>query len=196
MARNYLLAWPCLLGDGASRPRRPTSQGPFPGLWLGPADLQARSSRSARRRRTSASSSCRTWFEGYLTGFNALYADTYDVLPWQPPALLADFTFNVCGQNPDAPMLEVANALIRELLDAQPHQGRGRPYPDRRGRRCRSALYRDTIRAMQQRLVELGFLKGGVDGARSAPAPRQCRARPSRRPPGSPRRGNPDVAYR
>ena len=31
-----------------------------------------------------------TWFEGYLTGFNALFDDTYDILPWQPPGILAD----------------------------------------------------------------------------------------------------------
>ena len=34
-----------------------------------------------------------TWFEGYLTGFNALYADTYDILPWQPAALIADYRY-------------------------------------------------------------------------------------------------------
>jgi hypothetical protein len=105
-----------------------------------------------------------TWFEGYLTGFNALYPDNYDILPWQPPGMLAEFTLNVCRQNPDALVLQVANDLIRQLL-----------IPDRikvASDRVRIgegndavALYRETVRSMQQRLVEYGFLKGGVDGA-------------------------------
>ena len=105
-----------------------------------------------------------TWFEGYLTGFNALYADTYDILPWQPAGLIADFTLKVCAQNPEAPMLEVANSLIRDLLipnriKAQTERTKVGDGPDA------MALYRDTVRSMQQRLVDLGFLKGGVDGA-------------------------------
>jgi hypothetical protein len=104
------------------------------------------------------------WFEGYLTGFNALYTDTYDILPWQPAALIADFTLKVCAQNPDAPMLEVANSLIRDLLI--PNRIKAQADRTRIGEGDNAvALYRDTVRATQQRLVDLGFLKGGVDGA-------------------------------
>lgn len=105
-----------------------------------------------------------TWFEGYLTGFNALYADTYDVLPWQPPGLIADFTLKVCAQNPDAAMLEVANSLIRDLLI--PSRIKAQADRIRIGQGDDAVvLYRDTVRATQQRLVDLGLLKGGVDGA-------------------------------
>jgi Putative peptidoglycan binding domain len=105
-----------------------------------------------------------TWFEGYLTGFNALFDDTYDILPWQPPGILAEFTLNVCRQNPDALVLQVANDLIRQVF-----------IPDRiktASDRVRIgegkdavAFYRETIRSLQQRLVDMGFLKGGVDGS-------------------------------
>jgi hypothetical protein len=105
-----------------------------------------------------------TWFEGYLTGFNALYQDTYDILSWQPPGLLADFTLKVCAKNPDKPMLEVANALIRDLLI--PNRIKAQEDRMRIGDGQNAmALYRESIRDMQQRLVDLGFLKGGVDGA-------------------------------
>lgn len=105
-----------------------------------------------------------TWFEGYLTGFNALYSDTYDILPWQPAGLIADFTLKVCAQNPDAPILEVANAVIRDLLI--PNRIKAQAERTRIGDGDGAiALYRETVRATQQRLVDLGFLKGGVDGA-------------------------------
>lgn len=105
-----------------------------------------------------------TWLEGYLSGYNALAEGTFDILPWQPPEALAEFTFNVCRQNPQAPMLEVVNALIRELL--VPNRVKVAADRVRIGEGDQAvALYRETVRAMQQRLVELGFLKGGVDGA-------------------------------
>jgi hypothetical protein len=105
-----------------------------------------------------------TWLEGYFSAFNALSPDTFDILPWQPPEALAEFSFNVCKQNPDAPMLEVVNALVRELL--VPNRVKVASDRVRIGEGNNSVLlYRETVRAMQQRLVDLGFLKGGVDGA-------------------------------
>jgi Putative peptidoglycan binding domain len=105
-----------------------------------------------------------TWLEGYLSGFNALSEGTFDILPWQPPEALAEFTFNVCKQNPKAPMLEVVNELIRTLLVPQRVKAASDRVRIGEGEGA-VALYRETVRAAQQRLVELGFLKGGVDGA-------------------------------
>ena len=105
-----------------------------------------------------------TWFEGYLTGFNALYPDTYDILPWQPPGLLAEFTLNVCRQNPEVLVLQVANDLIRQILI--PDRIKAAAERQRIGEgNAAVALFRDTVRQMQQRLVDAGFLKGGVDGS-------------------------------
>ena len=58
-----------------------------------------------------------TWLQGYLTGFNALNQDTFDLLPWQPSELVAEF--NVCKQNPDAAFLQVVNEVVREVLYPQ-----------------------------------------------------------------------------
>ena len=61
-------------------------------------------------------------------------------------------------------MLEVANALIRDLLI--PNRIKAQEDRTRIGDgQDAMALYRESIRDMQQRLVDLGFLKGGVDGA-------------------------------
>lgn len=105
-----------------------------------------------------------TWLEGYVTGFNALNPDTFDLLPWQPATLLAEFTYNVCKQNPEAPVLEVVNDLIRSLLvplriktaadRVKIGDGGDAVY-----------LYKETVRAMQERLDADGLLKGKPDGA-------------------------------
>ena len=93
-----------------------------------------------------------TWLEGYLSGFNALNQDTFDILPWQPPELLAEFTFNVCKQNPEAP------------------RARGRQRADPHACWCRSA-----IKAAAER-VKIGEGDQAVaslpgDRARAAGAP-------------------------
>ena len=61
-------------------------------------------------------------------------------------------------------MLEVVNALIRDLLVPS----RVKVAADRvkigDGKQS-VALYRETVRSMQERLIALGFLKGKADGA-------------------------------
>ena len=105
-----------------------------------------------------------TWMEGYLSGFNALNKDTFDILPWQPPELVAEFTYNVCKQNPDAPVLEVVNELIRGLLVPQRVKSAAERVRIGEGDQA-VGLYRDTIRALQERLIATGHLDGKADGA-------------------------------
>jgi hypothetical protein len=105
-----------------------------------------------------------TWLQGYLTGFNALNQDTFDLLPWQPPELLAEFAFNVCKQNPDAGFLQVVNEVVREVLYPQRITSASERTKIGEGGEA-AYLYRDTVRRLQQRLVETGHLKGGVDGS-------------------------------
>jgi Putative peptidoglycan binding domain len=105
-----------------------------------------------------------TWMEGYFSGFNALSQDTFDILSWQPPELIAEFTFNVCKQNPDAPVLEVLNELIRTLLVPQRVKAAAERVRIGEGDQ-EVALYRDTVRALQERLAATGHLDGKADGA-------------------------------
>jgi hypothetical protein len=105
-----------------------------------------------------------TWLEGYLSGFNALNPDTFDVLPWQPPELVAEFSFNVCKQHPEAPVLAVVNELIRSLLMPQ----RVKVAADRVkiGDGDNTVyLYKETIKSLQEQLDSTGHLDGKADGA-------------------------------
>jgi peptidoglycan hydrolase-like protein with peptidoglycan-binding domain len=105
-----------------------------------------------------------TWLQGYLTGFNALNQDTFDLLPWQPSELVAEFSFNVCKQNPDAAFLQVVNEVVREVLYPQRITSASERTKIGEGENA-TYLYRDTVRRLQQRLVETGHLTGGVDGS-------------------------------
>ena len=105
-----------------------------------------------------------TWMEGYFSAFNALSRDTFDILPWQQPELIAQFTFNVCKQNPDAPVLEVVNELIRKLLVPTRVQTAADRVKIGDGDQA-VMLYRDTVRDIQQQLDKSGHLDGKADGA-------------------------------
>ena len=105
-----------------------------------------------------------TWMEGYFSAFNALSKDTFDILPWQQPELIAQFTYNVCKQNPDVPVLEVVNELIRKLL--VPNRVEVAADRVRIGDGDQAVmLYRDTVRDIQQQLDKAGHLDGKADGA-------------------------------
>jgi Putative peptidoglycan binding domain len=105
-----------------------------------------------------------TWLQGYLTGFNALNQDTFDLLPWQPSELVAEFSFNICKQNPEAGFLQVVNEVIREVLYPQRITSASERAKIGEGEDA-AYLYRDTVRRLQQRLVETGHLEGDVDGS-------------------------------
>ena len=145
MWRAFLLGMSFLVGAAPAALRPPTAKDRFQAHGLGRLTCKRVRSRSARPRRRSASSMVPTWFEGYLTGFNALYQDTFDILPWQPPGLLAEFTLQgLQAKNPDKPMLEVVNDLIRDLLIPQPDQGRGEDRVQHRRRQgCDGTLSRE-----------------------------------------------------
>jgi hypothetical protein len=104
-----------------------------------------------------------TWITGYLTAFNALNEDTFDILPWQAPELVAEGAFNLCRRNPDAALVEAVTQLVRVL-----HPQRIEAAADRvrigEGKGA-AFLYRATVRELQQRLIDAGHLKGSADGA-------------------------------
>jgi hypothetical protein len=104
-----------------------------------------------------------TWITGYLTAFNALNGDTFDILPWQQPELLAEGAFNLCRRNPDAALVEAVTQVVRVLLPQRIEAAADRT---RIGEGDNAIyLYRATVRELQQRLIDAGHLKGGADGA-------------------------------
>ena len=104
-----------------------------------------------------------TYVAGYVTAFNALNKDTFDILPWQRPELVAEGAFNLCKRNPKVALIEAMTEVVRVLypqrIDSatdrvQIGDGDDAVY-----------LYKQTVRIVQQRLIDLGLLKGKADGA-------------------------------
>ncbi|MFO1072813.1 MAG: hypothetical protein U1E17_09060 [Geminicoccaceae bacterium] len=69
---------------------------------------------------------------GYVTAFNALNKDTFDILPWQRPELVAEGAFNLCKRNLKVALIEALNEVVKVLYRSARH--RHRPGPDRRRR--------------------------------------------------------------
>lgn len=103
-----------------------------------------------------------TWITGYLTGFNALNDQTFDILPWQAPELVAELAFNWCRQNPERGMVDGVNQVLQALY---PRRIEAAAERTRVGEGTNAIyLYRQTIRELQERLIQTGHLKGAADG--------------------------------
>jgi Putative peptidoglycan binding domain len=105
-----------------------------------------------------------TWLEGYLSAFNALNANTFDLLPWQQPELVAQLAFDSCKNNPDVAVLEMINGVIGKLLVPERVKTAAERVKIGDGDGA-VLLYRETVRSMQERLAAAGHLKGKPDGA-------------------------------
>jgi hypothetical protein len=104
-----------------------------------------------------------TWVAGYLTAFNALNKDTFDILPWQQPELVAEGAFNLCKRNPDAALVQAVTEVVR-VLYPQRVEGAAERVPIGEGKEA-VYLYKDTVRDVQAALIKTGHLKGKADGA-------------------------------
>lgn len=105
-----------------------------------------------------------TWIDGYISALNALNPETFDLLAWQDSSVVAEFAFNICKRNEKAVLIEAINEVVRQAL--VPGRIKSAAERVRIGEGSNAAfLYKDSIRAMQQRLVDAGHLKGGVDGS-------------------------------
>ena len=103
------------------------------------------------------------WLDGYVTAYNTLDKGTFDVFAWQSPELFAQLVFNVCKQHPDAAVVQVVNEMIRVVIAPDKITTAADRVKIGDGNDA-LYFYRDGIKDIQARLIELGFLKGGADG--------------------------------
>ena len=54
-----------------------------------------------------------TWVDGFLTAFNALNKDTFDILPWQPSEVVAEVAFNICRRPTLSAVVEAVTQVVR-----------------------------------------------------------------------------------
>ena len=94
----------------------------------------------------------RGWIDGYLTGVNRYAPDTYDILPWETPGLIAAVIDSHCRDNPQARVMDVTMSVVQRLRDHRVRQqsdqiavGEGDD---------RVLLYRSTVQRIQEALAD------------------------------------------
>lgn len=103
------------------------------------------------------------WLEGYVSAYNHLSPDTFDVLSFESPDLLARMVGNHCTRNPDDRFADVVVALIGKLkAERIAVRSKLLQLPGEQGS---TFLYAETLRRTQQALKERNYYQGSVDGA-------------------------------
>lgn len=102
------------------------------------------------------------WMTGFISGANVYATSTFDFAPWQPPELLANFVFQGCQQAPQEGVMQVVLEVmdgLRQTRLEQTTEVLTLESPD-----GTSVLYQGVLRQAQNRLKELDFYPGGIDG--------------------------------
>ena len=103
------------------------------------------------------------WLTGYLTGYNQLKEDTFDIIPWQSTQLLALLLERYCRENPEEAFLR---AVMRMNLTFEPFRMRDESKPVKIERDGKTVVvYAEVLRRAQERLNKLGQLADAPDGA-------------------------------
>jgi hypothetical protein len=102
------------------------------------------------------------WVEGYVSAYNRLTADTYDVLSFESLELLLAVMDKHCEANPNDRLHAVFSAMIARIAADRIRAESPRVEIAEDGRRTQ--LYREAIRRVQGELARLGLYRGEIDG--------------------------------
>lgn len=97
------------------------------------------------------------WLDGYVSGFNHLREDTFDITPWQTTEMLAILLDKICQQKPDIAFFYGASQLIKELYPYRLTR-QSTPIEIKDGEKG-IFLYQETIIQMQNKLASMGHLR-------------------------------------
>jgi hypothetical protein len=108
---------------------------------------------------------------GYVTAYNQLKGDNFDILPWHTVDTLTHMLASFCDRNP-ATRFSGALAMLTNLLKAERVKNASPLVTAGEGARA-VTLYQESLRAAQARLAALGLLDG-EPGGRLDPATRSA----------------------
>jgi hypothetical protein len=103
------------------------------------------------------------WLTGFITALNQQLPDTFDLAPWQSTDVLMLLMRDLCGQKPDDQFYKIAGGLIG-LLGRDRLQALSEPV-EMANKDHKTALPKDVVRRVQERLKALDLYKGGIDGS-------------------------------
>ena len=102
------------------------------------------------------------WIEGYITAVNQLTPDTFDIAPWQSTQALLGLISRNCERNPQAGLFQIVDSMMNFLKQTRLRVQSERVLAESGTNKF--YIYRDTMRDVQQNLIDQGFLTGVADG--------------------------------
>ncbi|HHM05695.1 MAG TPA: hypothetical protein ENJ19_08125 [Gammaproteobacteria bacterium] len=102
------------------------------------------------------------WLNGYLTAQNQHLKNTFDVTSWETINTLANFLGAYCQNNLDRSFYLAAATMLNALYD-QHVPALSKVLTVGKGRQ-QVRVYEEVLRRAQNKLAELGYLKGKADG--------------------------------
>ncbi len=102
------------------------------------------------------------WLAGYLTAYNQLSEQTFDIAPWQNLDLLAALIDNFCRQNPDVRFIAAVGSMIVQLQTTRLRTA-SEQIEATAGEHT-ITIFRNVLRDVQQLLKDLGYYESEVDG--------------------------------
>ena len=102
------------------------------------------------------------WLEGYITAVNQFTPNTFDIAPWQSTQVLLGLVTRNCERNPKAGFFQIVESMMNFLQPSRLSAQSERVLAEAGGNKF--YLYQDTMKDVQQKLIDLGFLTGGADG--------------------------------
>lgn len=117
---------------------------------------------SARAEQSQLVYSLLGWLDGYLTAYNQLSPNTFDVAAWESTDLFARILDSHCEKHPDDRFFTVARAIVAQIAD-QRLQKNSPLIPVQRGEQG-LLIYQETLRRVQEKLSGRGHYAGEIDG--------------------------------
>lgn len=107
------------------------------------------------------------WLLGYVSATNRIRPNTYDITPIQQPLVLASMVTNVCTGNADARVETVAHSVMTAIAPAGAIAES--PLTKVESGKNSVELRKETLKAVQQALVNRKLLSGNATGEFGAP---------------------------
>ena len=102
------------------------------------------------------------WLEGYVTAVNKFTPETFDIAPWQSTQVLLGLVSRNCERNPQAGFFQIVESMINFLMPARLSAQSERVLVESGS--TKFYVYQKTMKDVQEKLISLGYLKGGADG--------------------------------
>jgi hypothetical protein len=99
---------------------------------------------------------------GYVTAYNKLSSETFDILPWQNIDTLLGLLANYCTQQPDHNYAVAVSELIQMLTPSRLEVAS--KITEARTPQGSVRIYHETLRRIQAKLAVLGHYNGSADG--------------------------------